>query len=644
MNARAAWFTSGLLAGLAIAGVIALAMRSGDSVAGPAKLEADLRAVPARDVVPAAPRTAAADAPASRSAIAPPASDAKPPAASPTGIDGRVVDASTGAPVARFSVAARFPDEDRSVRPYDTQPRTIAFESADGAFALRDLAPRSWYVAVTADGYVSGRSVEVEVAAGQVARDVVVKLRAAATLRGRVVEAGAGAPIEGASVNPWSKSQAGGAVVRATTAADGTFELRGVATGTLRVYAHHRSFTTGATPEVEAVAGAVLDLPPIAMGRGGAIEGTAIANDGKPAADAEAFAEGSQISGVTGYGRKTGRTDERGAFRFEGLEAGKWRVYVRRQPRGGTQEVSDHMFGEAVVVDGETTRLDLAPASDTCTLRGRVLRDGAGVPYVGVRVSIHAPIRPQSSTHELVGSTDESGRFEIRHVPPGKGWVHTSNALPRTGIGFAVDVPDAREHEIDLVVPEGGGIAGRVVMSSNGQPIERVLVWADCITKGASVYADSNAPTDASGRFALPRLPPGTYRVNAGVDPRNMPSGGVSSRELFALKSTTVEVALGADAAADFALDAAATIVVEVVDADGAPVPHSGAFLYPRSRSNTEGQISQNTDARGLARFEGLPANDYVLEVNFWKKPADYPPIRVESGEERRVRVTIAKP
>jgi len=626
-----------LLAVLSIAGVIALTMRSGESAGRAAKSDAGSRVAMERSPRASEAREADPVAAASRSAIAP-AADAKPAETSETGIDGRVVDAATGAPIARFSVSPRWPDGDSS------RPRPIAFDSPDGTFSLRELAPRAHYLAVSADGYATGRSFEVQVAADRVARDVVVKLRKGATLRGKVIEARTGAPVANAAVVlsyepavPFTGS------VFAKTREDGTFELKKVAAGTLRALANHDRFPPAASPEIDVAAGTVLEIPTIAMSQGGAIEGTVVATDGKPAAKMGMNATCERTtSGALGYGQRSGATDERGAFRLEGLDPGTWEVEVRVAALNPKKQ-EDEIRGAVVVVAGETARLDLGLPADACTLRGRLLRDGEGLPRARVEVRVVQPMRRQTAVHDLSVETDESGRFEIPNVPPGGHSFIAYGALMNANLVVSVEVPDVREHEIEVVVPKGGGISGRIVSRASGRPIERMNVSAQQLMKGDAFGVNGWAESDSDGRFSIPRLPPGSYRVLAGAHP-GVGRPGKSGAGLFAWKEATVEVAVGADATADLALDAAASVIVEVVDRDGMPIQMARVRFGPRSPQVYRWQEDRATDARGLVKIDGLGADEYALDVGGWTKPADSVPIRLKPGEERRVRVVLGKP
>jgi hypothetical protein len=117
------------------------------------------------------------------------------PQVAPGVIEGVVVRADTGAPIAGAQVQWT-----SSLDPPNffngPNPNTPATTDTDGKFVFKDLKPATYRIAVTASGYVrqeygqrasdgTGRSIYVS--AGQTLRDLLVRLTPAATVSGRVI-------------------------------------------------------------------------------------------------------------------------------------------------------------------------------------------------------------------------------------------------------------------------------------------------------------------------------------------------------------------------------------------------------------------------------------------------------------------------
>jgi hypothetical protein len=81
-----------------------------------------------------------------------------------------------------------------------------------------------------------------------------------------------------------------------------------------------------------------------------------------------------------------------------------------------------------------------------------------------------------------------------------------------------------------------GAIAGRVV-DATGAPVVGASV---AIADGSQPYPEIGAVTDASGRFRLGRLQPGSYRVAAHLHGRN----GSSPAVIGDGQNTPVEIVL----------------------------------------------------------------------------------------------------
>jgi len=575
--------------------------------------------------------------------------------AGPTGIAGRVVDATTGAPIEHFRVVAHQGD----ATPWDMMWRRSrgekAFDAADGAFRIEGLAPGTFRVAASAEGYVDAIEDGVEVRAGEVTPGSIVKLRPATTLRGRVVDAVSGEPIAGAQVqhrasdtdeNTWWDSG------EAETGADGTFELRGLEPDNIAVLAWHDAYAEGESVAVPAAAGGVQEIGPIALVRGGAVEGVAVGEGGKPMANGQVNAYVMQPEGGRSlkHGYRNATADAAGAFHIEGLYPGKWRVQAQPAVLDGdwaaAQQKQIYSDVDVDVAAGRTTRVEFRPPrTGGCTVRGRIVRGGEPVARASVYLWIMKPGGEVSSDDRgFQSQTDADGRFALEHVPAGEGhlnvwsWGGTGGA----SVARSITVPDAPQLDFDITLSNGGEVAGRVTRKSDGRPAANVTVQAN-MTSSDGAQSSGNSTSDAEGRYRISGLAPGRYQVQAGGDGM-VRYAGMKNDGSLAPQSRSVEVTEGGTATADFALEAGARATVEVVMPDGSPASGCWVSLERADGSAESTGDGAMTNDKGIGRIDGVAPGTYRAQTQKEGWPfARSEPVTVEAGVEARFRVQLRK-
>lgn len=263
------------------------------------------------------------------------------------------------------------------------------------------------------------------------------------------------------------------------------------------------------------------------------------------------------------------------------------------------------------------------------TLEGTV-SNPEGQPVAGALVSpVQKEIMSRSPTGTLLQSeTDEGGTFVISHLPRGKwqflveaeGYPHLVSEL------FAQDVG-----HVDLVLGEGGSIAGRAVLADSGEPVPGLEI----VAAARDWTTDQNrVKTDAQGAFLLPQLRPAEYQL------------GLRDEILVLAKdSPKVKVTLDKEVS-DIVLEVATGGVVSGMVRDaGSGVGIAGAKLnaYPDrgvdTTANTKLRLNIGTDAEGRYRITGLPKGQYRLQcdpVKGYKSPAwqEYPNVSAIPGQE----------
>ncbi|MCO5169299.1 MAG: carboxypeptidase-like regulatory domain-containing protein [Planctomycetes bacterium] len=285
-------------------------------------------------------------------------------------------------------------------------------------------------------------------------------------------------------------------------------------------------------------------------------------------------------------------------------------------------------------------------------LRGRVVtRDARPVP--GARVSLRGT-RPNASGMTVVmrrrnadGETEftspgevlasavagEDGRFEVKGLEPGFSYalvarppegdedhLPAQGSAPALKAGLVVDAGDVR-------LERGARLSG-VVLDPAGRPVPDAEVrlgdgpsfgpgpgGGGAVTvrrpvrvaagpaggggpglPGLAMADGPSTRTDEAGRFTLPRVRPGRHPVTASKP---------------GLRTARLEVEVGEGEQKDrleLRLGAGLALTVQVVDAQGQPL--AGASVHVTAGFGADGGAAKETDAQGLARFEGLASSE----------------------------------
>lgn len=440
-----------------------------------------------------------------------------------------------------------------------TGPQSLAATQQDYARAVRDLDVRP-----------GENRLDFELAAGW-------------EVAGRVIDA-AGAPVPGSAV---TLRPAEGSRQETTSGPDGAFAFQGVAEGTWRLRAEKPGQGVGEVPQPLTVAGADLTGLEIRLEAGGRLLGRVLGLTLDELAEVQVFAHS------PGQGMRLAQPDYEGAFVFEGLAAGDWRIAAMHPSRGQV------MLEEPVTVtSGSEASVELEFPSGGLTLRGVVLR--ADEPVAGVMVSLSSPEKP------FVGSTPTAhdGRFRFEGLEPGN---YRLRVTSRFGASLhheeSLELTTDREVVVELA---SDVLEGRVIDDLELRPLAGVrvsLVPAGEAQESLVLFRDETT-TDATGAFRFAAVPPGSWRLEA-VEP------GYARAELQVeisegVAPQAVEVRLSPAEGAVIQILAPAGLAtaerVEVVASDaGGGVGLSGAFPVGEA---------------GRVRLASLP--DGVWKVRVW--------------------------
>jgi uncharacterized GH25 family protein len=326
------------------------------------------------------------------------------------------------------------------------------------------------------------------------------------------------------------------------TDAQGVTRIGGLSPGKWLVQTTAEGYTSGGprTVGVEAAGGEVRTL--VMLQRAAAIRGVVLDVDGAPApgCDVQLSRDDTAADGANGQAASpdppagtpfvslVARTDPLGAFVFDAVEPGTYRV--------GTA------LADAVSTDvaaGQSSEVRLQRRQQP-VVRGRVL--GGGEPIEG------AGLYPMPGGGGFWDVTDASGEYELRLPQAG---TYEIDAYPPAGPGAAWGqfMVDAKWDETVIFDIElgGGHLRGEVVDAQSGQPLggARVILVPGKPSNGkfATTGDGLSTHTDEAGRFLFEPVPDGWYqavaRGAAHAETRSEPfevAGGVASGAASALR------------------------------------------------------------------------------------------------------------
>lgn len=511
-------------------------------------------------------------------------------------IRGRVVDGATGAPITAFSVATT--PASRGRRGFGGGGGPAAFGGGapssaqyaeDGSFEV-SVAPGSWSVRATADGYRPADVSNLDVDAGETKEGVEIALRKGGGLTGHVVD-GRGNPVPGANVACCGAAGGGGfgpggggaagSGPSATTDGDGRFQLDGLADGhvTLTVTSGDyvpasRDVDPAATPDVT-----------ISVSTGAEITGAVVSGDSSspiPGAAVSLVPEGD--SGTTTGAPQNAQSDGNGGFHFDHLAAGRYRLTA--QTKTASSAPQDLVVADGQPMDG--VRVTVATGSE---IDGVVTGLPAGQ-LGGVSVSATAT-GFQSST-----ATADDGHFTIASAPPGVVRITASTAMPsvRTAAKTVEIGDDGSPASVELAFDGGSRLSGNV--TQGGKPVTQFAISA------------TPDPPDGSGRrYTAMSDGTGHYEID------NMMDGGYDVVVTGADSPYRTTVTVSGDTNGDIAMPAT-TVSGTVTDSStGAPLEGASVQAETGAESTAQSLHRTVTDSTGAYSLSGLDPGAYQVSA-----------------------------
>jgi hypothetical protein len=577
------------------------------------------------------------------------------------GVGGTVTASATGSPINGVYMIV-----------YDAQGRyaSQARTSSSGGYTTYHGLPSGTYFVLTQDAYAQGYVDEVydgltcvPYCAVTSATPVVVtspsttpaidfSLDVGGSIAGRITDEATGLPVSGATAYVYSST--GAAIRPVTSAADGTYSLGGLPTGTYHAWGGASGYLTEIYSQLpcarfcEVLTG---DPIPVTQGvptggidfslsKSGTISGVVTRADDAaavPGVEVVVQAENRESYSAT--------TDSAGGYSVTSLRPGRYVVVARPSwsSLNLVDEVHDgvpcvscdpYALGSQVTVTsgGAVTGVDfsLTPGG---TISGTVTNAATGTPVSGSA----AAFKDESMREVADADVDASGHYRLTGIPAGRYFVAAASFsgevaevyddLPVTLAedftrGTPVVVGEAATVlDVDFALSPGGRVSGTVARASDGQPAS----GADVFLHDESGTLVSEATADAAGAYTTTLgVPTGTYFAFA--EGTSGLSGqlykGIDCLDTTAQCAVTGGEPLQVTAPATlggihFRLVAGGAISGRVTAAaTGLPVAYASVEAYVATGSRQVAVGSEFTDTGGLYTIAGLPAGQYFLRAS----------------------------
>lgn len=455
--------------------------------------------------------------------------------------------------------------------------RTTSAE--DGSFVLEGLEAGAYALWVESR---EGVGVWQDVEAGR--RDLELRLVAGGRLSGVVTGEG-GDPIAGALVTAIFTAHS--RFFEAVTDATGHYALGPLPRGEYVLLVSKEGWMTARQSllayTLQSERGMVLERPRRVPGR--------VTREGVPLKGVQVVADMYKIADRVMF------TDAEGRFSLEGLpswETGTLTLTARLGELGGQTQVK---FRKAEgprappITDYPEVTLELEPVAE---LRGHVL-DESQRPIKGAQVFLYEK-QGEASSDVASATTDAEGQYVLGPMKPGslaleveaRGWRFPDNDSWRT---YPLGVSTRELVLVRAVAVEG------VLRNGRGQPVRNALV--ELRSPEVEDQLDDSSGPDGSFHIDVPK--PGTYQLIV---------HGPSIREW------TQEVS--APTSLNLVIESLPTLVGEVVDETGAPLPDVEVSLWPDGPSRGDAPLALiGTDARGHFSLPSESLGHYRLFAEF---------------------------
>ena len=550
------------------------------------------------------------------------------------GLQGRVIDAETKAPITKFRVALLEPTNHQQFY----APSVQDFDSADGVFHITEIPAEERFVFVHAEGYAMWALGANDL---RTLSTLDVRLERGTTIRGRVIDGQTQLPIANALVfsekdAPTENLPFQGAdkelwlPVKTRTLSDGTFKLEHSSMGTHRIRANKPGYAVGWGDDVILRERGTVDLGNLQLERGGSISGHVTQEDGSAWVGARVICMTMKADQRTmHFGMAS--TDEQGKYEIRNLPP---IVLLAVLSRG-----NDTPWVRPLnVSSGQETIIDFLLGREGTRVTG-MLFDAAGrpVPEQSLGVFDAADLEEGFNDHWVATATNNQGQFTLERVVPGEYVVYL---VDDSGMGLRLvdrftvaGEPESLHHEIRL---EKGSIQGVVRGAALGNPVAGAMVQLLYHGDERTEFGGYQT-TRADGSYRFDGLRAGVYTATA--VPSTEPSTLLGHERVEGIIVDEFQPKY----VQDFELGEGCEVLLRVIDTDGNPLPYADAHLIDSDGNEVSFSPIPVTDESGFYRVRGARPGSYRASARLiGHRTEKAPSIECEHGKPVRVDVVLA--
>ena len=512
-------------------------------------------------------------------------------------IEGRVVDRATKQPVTDFTVSV--PSRGRP----GPSPTPQQVHADDGSYAIDNVAPGTFQIAVTATGFVTATRTDITAEEGKTVSGIDVQLDRGASITGRVTSGGA--PVAGAQVAVTANRMPffGGT----TTDADGNYTLDGVAEGERTLQFTRTGYIVlHKTVEVTAAKDLHLDVE---LDHGAEIRGrvTDRAGHNIPGANVAIAGDRSGPSNMT-------QTDLDGSFVMQGLATGSYRVTARKEGYV-SEDVND-------VTVPQTQPLTFA-LDHGATITGRVT---GLAPEELAQVVVVA----SGGTSRNQTPVDSAGNFTLHGMPDGRIRVDamlSTAGRNRTALPKIIVVENGAAPPVELDFSEGITISGHVTHAGAAVSMASIIFFPTPQTAQKNAAAQmgqggGSGMISPDGSYVVTLMMPGDYNVR--INGQNL----AYQTTYTATSSSTFDIDIHGAMLRGHVVDAAT----------GAPLANVQVMVFSRA---VQANGSATTDSDGHFAIDALIDAIYDLRATREPYSVATQQVTVSGGSAPEVEVRL---
>jgi hypothetical protein len=430
----------------------------------------------------------------------------------------------------------------------------------------------------------------------------------------------------------------------------GRFRISSLLPGSISLTADAADWAPGEAVALELVGGETIEDIELRLIQGGTLTGEIFDSQGKPAASRMIT-----VQDTTTYVSTVTTSSAQGEFRVEHLAPGPWQVIAMDtgsdwtgddDAERATSMLKNMKMAQVRIVDGEETHVVLGGAPvDPVRVHGRVTH--LDRPYSGAMVSFYGE-GPRPIERMALTTVDKEGRYEVQLEGSGYYVVSVAKMSGEPGqqssTEFPCRIPAGPEYRLDLEMPQGR-ISGRVFgPDGKGLARARITLTPDGVARSDSLLGGqySEITTEEDGRYDLPGLRAGVYRISAGgtsfMGLGAESTGGRLTRGGLRLdeKQWLQDI--------DFRLEAPGTLEVHVRNAGGAITQGATIFVRDGAGRIVEAIGFRQTDGTGTCMYSGLAPGEYSAIARLGQESSEESTVvRVRPGASTRIDLQLGE-